>query len=112
LFIGPASDAINWDAVKQIFAADALDDEQRRLLLSGKSADGQAGCGPIVCACLGVGRAAIRDAIAAGACSVDVLGAQLKAGTNCGSCIPELKRIIAERGEAADNQRELAVAKK
>jgi len=24
----------------------------------------------------------------------------LKAGTNCGSCIPELKRLIAEAGAA------------
>jgi assimilatory nitrate reductase catalytic subunit len=26
---------------------------------------------------------------------VQQLGAQLKCGTNCGSCIPELKKIIA-----------------
>jgi NAD(P)H-nitrite reductase large subunit len=25
----------------------------------------------------------------------------LKAGTNCGSCIPELKRLIAQTNEAA-----------
>ena len=28
--------------------------------------------------------------------SVSDIGAQLKAGTNCGSCIPELKRLIAQ----------------
>ncbi len=71
-------------------------DDQRRMLLSGKSTDGLASAGPIVCACFGVGRTTICDAIAAGARSAAEIGAQLKAGTNCGSCIPELKRLIAQ----------------
>ncbi|HEY3792012.1 MAG TPA: molybdopterin-dependent oxidoreductase [Bradyrhizobium sp.] len=96
LFIGPARDAGDWNVVKALFAAEALTSEQRRTLLSGKSADGLANAGPIVCACFGVGRTAICDAIAAGAGSVAAIGAQLKAGTNCGSCIPELKRLIAQ----------------
>jgi assimilatory nitrate reductase catalytic subunit len=96
LFIGPARDAGDWDAVKNVFAADALTSEQRRTLLSGKSADGLANAGPVVCACFGVGRTAICDAIAAGADSTAAIGAQLKAGTNCGSCIPELKQLIAQ----------------
>ena len=35
---------------------DTLSDDQRRMLLSGKSTDGLASAGPIVCACFGVGR--------------------------------------------------------
>src|SRR5450631_3689801 len=56
LFVGPARDAGDWDVVKSLFAADALGDDQRRMLLSGKSVDGLASAGPIVCACFGVGR--------------------------------------------------------
>jgi len=82
--------------VKQLFAADALTADQRRMLLSGKSADGLADAGPIVCACFGVGRSTICDAIAAGASSAAAIGARLNAGTNCGSCVPELKRLIAQ----------------
>jgi assimilatory nitrate reductase catalytic subunit len=100
LFVGPARDAGDWNAVKSLFAADALGDDQRRILLSGKSADGSAGAGPIVCACFGVGRTAICDTIAAGARSAAEIGAQLKAGTNCGSCIPELKRLIGQTNAA------------
>jgi assimilatory nitrate reductase catalytic subunit len=96
LFVGPARDAGDWDVVKNLFAADALSDDQRRTLLSGTSMDGLASTGPIVCACFGVGRATICDAIAGGAGSAAEIGAQLKAGTNCGSCIPELKRLIAQ----------------
>ena len=95
LFVGPARDAGDWSVVKNLFAADILSDDQRRMLLSGKSIDGLAGAGPIVCACCGVGRTTICDAVTAGACSTADIGVQLKAGTNCGSCIPELKRLIA-----------------
>ncbi len=85
----------------------SLSDEQRRLLLSGKSADGVGGAGPIVCACFGVGRTTICNAIASGQATVAGLGAELRAGTNCGSCIPELKRLIAQHGpqEAAEPPR-------
>ena len=96
LFIGPAGDAGDWNVVKSLFAADSLGDDQRRMLLSGKSADGLASAGPIVCACFGVGRTTICDAIAAGSHTSAEIGARLKAGTNCGSCIPELKRLIAQ----------------
>ena len=67
LFIGPARDAGDWNVVKGLFAADTLGADQRRMLLSGKSADGLASAGPIVCACFGVGRNTICDTIAAAA---------------------------------------------
>jgi assimilatory nitrate reductase catalytic subunit len=108
LFIGPARDAGDWDAVKRLFAVNTLSADQRRMLLSGKSADGLASAGPIVCACFGVGRTTICDAIAAGARSVAEIGTQLKAGTNCGSCLPELKRLIAQTSVADPEQRQFA----
>jgi assimilatory nitrate reductase catalytic subunit len=111
LFVGPARDAGDWDVVKNLFAADALNDDQRRTLLSGKSMDGLASTGPIVCACFGVGRTTICDAIACGARSANEIGAQLKAGTNCGSCIPELKRLISQTNAlGAEPGRQIAAA--
>ena len=114
LFVGPARDAGDWNVVKNLFAADALSDDQRRMLLSGKSVDGLASAGPIVCACFGVGRTTICDAIAAGAGTAAEIGAKLKAGTNCGSCIPEMKRLIAQvdvKSAAADpEQRQIVRA--
>jgi assimilatory nitrate reductase catalytic subunit len=96
LFVGPAHDAGDWDVVKHLFAADQLTDDERRLLLSGRSTEGVVSAGPVVCACFGIGRASICDAIVGGAKSAAEIGVRLKAGTNCGSCIPELKRLIAE----------------
>jgi assimilatory nitrate reductase catalytic subunit len=111
LFVGPARDAGDWDVVKSLFAADGLNDDQRRMLLSGKSMDGLASIGPIVCACFGVGRTTICDAIATGAGTAAAIGAKLKAGTNCGSCIPELKRLITQNAVApSDEKRKQAAA--
>jgi assimilatory nitrate reductase catalytic subunit len=110
LFVGPARDAGDWNVVKNLFALDALNEDQRRMLLSGKSTDGLESCGPIVCACFGVGRTTICDAIAAGAGTAAEIGVRLKAGTNCGSCIPEMKRLIAQVGAPADERRKLAGA--
>ena len=51
---------------------------------------------PIVCACFDVGVNTIVAAIARGeATSVESIGALLKAGSNCGSCRPELKGLLA-----------------
>jgi assimilatory nitrate reductase catalytic subunit len=38
---------------------------------------------------------AILAAITDGACSTEAVGARLYAGTNCGACLPELRRMIA-----------------
>jgi assimilatory nitrate reductase catalytic subunit len=57
---------------------------------------------PIICACFAVELAAVRDAIACGqARSVAQIGRKLRAGTNCGSCITELKRLINDHRAAA-----------
>ncbi|MBI3699808.1 MAG: molybdopterin-dependent oxidoreductase [Afipia sp.] len=110
LFIEPSANAINMDAVKSIFAADSVSDEERRTLLSGKSADGLSTGGAIVCACFGVGRTTISNAIASGARDTAEIGSQLRAGTNCGSCIPELKRLLADSLEVNRVMRGAAAA--
>ncbi len=51
---------------------------------------------PIVCACFQVGLGAVRKAVNGGVTNVGDIGRALRAGTNCGSCLPELKRIIVD----------------
>uniref|UniRef100_Q07S74 Assimilatory nitrate reductase (NADH) alpha subunit apoprotein n=1 Tax=Rhodopseudomonas palustris (strain BisA53) TaxID=316055 RepID=Q07S74_RHOP5 len=97
LFIGPAHTAPQWDGVKALFEADALGEAERRTLLSGHCGAGLPQAGPIVCACFGVGLNTLRAAIDSGAAlSVEAIGQALRAGTNCGSCLPELRRLVAE----------------
>ena len=51
-----------------------------------------------VCACFSVGLETIRAAIVGQhLASVAAIGVALKAGTNCGSCIPELREILREQ---------------
>jgi assimilatory nitrate reductase catalytic subunit len=54
--------------------------------------------GAVVCNCCDVSAAEIRTALAAGADLVQ-LQSDLKCGTECGSCLPELKRMVNSRIE-------------
>jgi len=95
LFLGKAEAAPQWDAVKALFESESVGEMQRRTVLSGKSTNGIEDPGRVICACFGVGLNAIRAALASSsAASVEEIGAMLRAGTNCGSCLPELKRIV------------------
>ncbi|MEX3017596.1 molybdopterin-dependent oxidoreductase [Gymnodinialimonas hymeniacidonis] len=61
--------------------------------------------GAILCACFGVGINTIVTAIETdGLLSVEAIGEALQAGTNCGSCRPELASLIArsQHREAAE----------
>lgn len=51
--------------------------------------------GEIVCSCYQVGSKQIEKAVSSGVCTVSGLGDKLKCGTNCGSCLPELKRFVS-----------------
>lgn len=48
-----------------------------------------------VCTCFEVSQQSIESAITAGAKTVEELGEKLKCGTNCGSCIPELRQFLS-----------------
>ena len=61
---------------------------------------GGTGRGRIVCNCLNVAEPDIVAAITAGA-DLAALQATLKCGTECGSCVPELKRLFAGNRAAA-----------
>ena len=70
-----------------------IDLDTRRQLLEAKAPGDQA-TGAVICSCYQVREPDILAAIAEGASSAQVLGEQLKCGTNCGSCLPELKELI------------------
>ncbi|TLU69191.1 nitrate reductase [Enterobacter sp. MF024] len=70
---------------------------ERHALLNGQSPGERVEQGRIICSCFSVGENAIREAIAGGCDSAAALGAKLRCGTNCGSCVPELKAILSVR---------------
>jgi len=72
-------------------------DSARASILSGRMYSAVAAEGPKICACFGVSRDAIRHAIATNhLTTVKQIGDKLRAGTNCGSCIPELEEILRD----------------
>ena len=95
IFLAPAGRAPLWDTVKSVFADPAAAVPSRLALLAGRNPGGS-DPGPTICACFGVGLNAIRAAFVAGAATAEEIGVQLKAGTNCGSCLPEIRRIGAQ----------------
>ncbi|WP_448207399.1 molybdopterin-dependent oxidoreductase [Azospirillum sp. sgz302134] len=80
-----------------LLSAEALDAPARRALLSGRSPVPTVDEGRTVCSCFGVGiNRLIATLRSQRLTTVQEVGQALKAGTNCGSCIPEIKEIIAD----------------
>jgi assimilatory nitrate reductase catalytic subunit len=78
-----------------LFAKPRLDDLDRRALLAGRPLNADVDSGPVVCSCFRVGRVTISEAIAKhGLVTAADVGKHVKAGTNCGSCIPEIRALL------------------
>jgi assimilatory nitrate reductase catalytic subunit len=94
LFLAPDASSLplrEW--LVSCFARDALTPRERRTLLAGRPADGPLPEPPI-CVCHGIGASAITAAIVAGCHSIEAVGAATKAGSNCGSCKPEIRTLL------------------
>ena len=73
----------------------------RLQILAGRSAANQIDRGAIECSCFEIGLNQIVEAVTSGGCiTLDAVGAALKAGTNCGSCRPEIGRVIHDHAIA------------
>ncbi|MDO3388167.1 molybdopterin-dependent oxidoreductase [Gilvimarinus sp. SDUM040013] len=71
-----------------------IDANTRFAILAGVPGAGVEDVGNIICSCFQVGENTIKKAIAGGCTDAESLGEKLKCGTNCGSCIPELKALF------------------
>jgi nitrite reductase (NADH) large subunit len=81
----------------QIFdRGDLLPDDPLEALCSGASFASGVERDRAVCNCHKVGSAQLREAIEAGATTVEAIGAVTKAGTGCGSCKTELTQLLAK----------------
>ena len=80
-----------------LFGQEVVGAGERAVLLAGRPAQAGADAGPTVCSCFGVGRnticAAIREQ---GLATTAAVTACLKAGGNCGSCLPEIGRLLGQ----------------
>jgi len=97
IFISPNPRLPGRDWLMALFAKKSLSDKEKMFLLSGRSNDASEDAGANICACFGVGKNTIVKAIQEKHIdSVEDIGKALQAGTNCGSCIPELTALLKE----------------
>ena len=82
------------DWLAELFAAGDLSSQDRAALLIGRQPGQAANASPVVCACRNVRADRIAAAIAGGAVSVEAVGDITTAGTACGSCRPEVARML------------------
>ena len=87
LFIGPADAPPQWGDLRQMVGGPGI-----------------AQTGAVICACFGVGLAAIHEALASRkAANVAEIGLSLRAGTKCGTCLPELRSIVDHERHAREH---------
>lgn len=91
LFISPGPVALSRSHVAAALSGACGGD-----ILAGRPGEGRPDDGALICACFGVGANTILHGIATqNLVSVEDIGKALGAGTNCGSCRPELKALLA-----------------
>ncbi|KAA0697945.1 nitrate reductase [Neorhizobium sp. P12A] len=88
----PVPVARNW-TISQL-VANHTDIRKRFALIAGRPGADKPDPGATVCSCFGVGVNQIVAAVRGGCHSVEAVGKQLNAGTNCGSCRAEIRGII------------------
>ena len=95
LFIAPDHQLPKRDWLIQLFAKRRLNLQERHNLLAGVPGSAKDDVGKTVCACFNVGvNTLIRGISDQGLTSTEAIGEALKAGTNCGSCLSEIKELI------------------
>jgi assimilatory nitrate reductase catalytic subunit len=101
IFISPRPNLPSRTWLANLFAKERIDDADRAGLLVGQAPDRRADTGPVVCSCFGVGKTTLCEAIVKYKLSTpQEVGQKLRAGTNCGSCVGEIKTLIAEAAAA------------
>ena len=96
IFLSPRAELPPRTWLAGLFAKQRLSGEDRFALLAGMPAAAAADRGPVVCCCFGVGRNTICDAVTRHElANTQQVGARTKAGTNCGSCLPEIRALLA-----------------
>ncbi len=97
LFVAPQASLPARAWLAGLFDKDVLDPADRKSLLAGRPAVAGVDAGPQVCSCFGVGRNTITDAIRKlGLTNAKEVTSAVKAGGNCGSCVPEIRRLLQE----------------
>jgi len=100
LFVAPEPVEVARDWIVARFERGPIAASEATALLAGRPAGNVADPGRKVCSCYGIGVNQIRTAVRQGCVTVAAVGEKTSAGTNCGSCRPEIGRVLAEERRA------------
>jgi assimilatory nitrate reductase catalytic subunit len=96
----PELPARSW--LSSLFGAGHLQPADRLALPAGRPLRAGQDAGPLVCSCFAVGRNTLCDLIAReGLTDARQVGERARAGTQCGSCLPEIRKLLAASREPA-----------
>ncbi|WBS02499.1 molybdopterin-dependent oxidoreductase [Pseudoduganella sp. SL102] len=97
IFVSPRPDLPERAWLAGLFSTETLADAERAGVLAGRPLAQGADTGPTVCSCFGVGRNTICNAIREHDLkTTGEVTACVKAGGNCGSCVPEIRQLLVE----------------
>jgi assimilatory nitrate reductase catalytic subunit len=86
---------MRWDNLTAVIAAGPPKDHAQSAIAAYSGAETIDDVDTQICACFAVGEETVRRAVQSGAAkSVADIARMLQAGSNCGSCLPELKRTL------------------
>jgi assimilatory nitrate reductase catalytic subunit len=94
VFLAPEPVAVSREWAISQFTVPGVAPLRRNAVLAGRPGAGTADRGATVCACFGIGANEIAAAVSRGCTTVAAVGAATHAGTNCGSCRPDIGNII------------------
>lgn len=98
-WLGTSPGALEW--LRGALLSNAPVDVWRTWLFDPDGRWPQAQDGALVCSCHGVAEGAIRDVIQNGARTVEAIQETCPAGTGCGSCLPQIERMLRAASEPA-----------
>ncbi|MBF0125787.1 MAG: molybdopterin-dependent oxidoreductase [Magnetococcales bacterium] len=85
------------EGLASLFQHQHLEGQARQRLLVGRGSAQDYRPVRTICACMGVSAEQIQQALVEGtAPTISAIGARLKAGSNCGSCLPEVREILLQ----------------
>jgi len=103
IFISPRPDLPARGWLSGLFAKEQLEPADRAAVLAGRAIAQGVDAGPTVCSCFGIGRNTICHAIREKELKTAAeVTACVKAGGNCGSCIPEIRQLLLLTRVAAE----------
>jgi len=101
VFISPHPNLPDLTWIEEQFSDQDTKKTTRLAVLAGRSSGPVIDPGALVCSCFGVGlNQLIKAIVENGAMTVETIGDLIKAGTNCGSCRPEIQAILEKQRAA------------